>query len=313
MFPVRVQPSSPTQVEQQPNVLGRYTLEKQAAIFTPRYPFSTRVAYDVSFHLPNNNQSYATTLSLSLAEITATQVTRIFPTTDVLPANLLKFYIEFSAPMAGGNGFNYVHIEKEDGTRVHDPFPEIGVELWDPEQKRFTVLLDPGRIKHGIRINEEMGLPLVPGNAYRFVVQPEWPDATGQPLAQGVEKSFRVVEPDYTTPDPKTWKVEPAKVSTRQPLKLTSPESLDGPLAQQLIWLTDAEEVAVPGTLSLADGETVWSFTPTEPWATKPYTLHVLPRLEDLAGNQIRRPFEIDVRKHNEDKDEEVLIPIKMR
>ena len=316
IFPIPIVLDAVGSGGEQPNVMGRYSVEGMSVVFTPQFPFSRRVSYTAAFRplIGGFDRAPLTaTLRLPEAASEATHVARVYPTAKVLPANLLKFYIEFSGPMARGNGFKYVHIEKEDRTRVVDPFPEIGVELWDARQERFTVLLDPGRIKRGIQVNEEVGLPLVPGKSYRLVVRGEWPDAAGRPLAKGYTKAFRVVEPDYLSPDPKTWDVEGPAADTRDPVQIGFPESLDGPLASQLIWLTDAQGAEVSGTVTLADGETGWALVPSAAWTAGTYTVHVLPRLEDLAGNQIRRPFEIDVQEENIDMDEEVEIPVVIR
>jgi hypothetical protein len=44
----------------------------------------------------------------------------------------------------------------------------------------------------------------------------------------------------------------------------------------------------------VTDGETRWLFTPRQPWAAGAYRLVTDTRLEDLAGNTIGRPFEVD-------------------
>ena len=40
--------------------------------------------------------------------------------------------------------------------------------------------------------------------------------------------------------------------------------------------------------------ETGWTFTPKDPWRAGTYNLLALDILEDLAGNQIGRAFEVD-------------------
>ena len=44
-----------------------------------------------------------------------------------------------------------------------------------------------------------------------------------------------------------------------------------------------------------SEHEKVWQFTPTAAWEAGPYQLVADTRLEDLAGNSIARPFEVDV------------------
>ena len=301
-----------------PNVLGRYSVQDGQVIFAPRYPLSTRTSYSVEFRpkvIGYNSEALSATLRLEPGPATAdTRVRHIYPSADVLPANLLKFYIEFSRPMSRGMGTEYIHLLRSDGTTVEDPFPQIGVELWDAAQRRFTLLLDPGRIKRGIRINEEMGLPLVPGTSYRLVIDAAWPDADGKPLAEGYAKTFRVTEPDHTSPDPASWSIELPAAESRDPIAVVFPESLDAALTRRLIWLVDPEAEEVPGRVTLENDERRWLLHPDTPWIAGAYSLRSNPRLEDLAGNQIRRPFERDVNTSAPSgPGEEVNLPVVIR
>jgi hypothetical protein len=51
----------------------------------------------------------------------------------------------------------------------------------------------------------------------------------------------------------------------------------------------------VDGTIAVSRNETEWRFTPAAPWIAGAYHLTVDKRLEDLAGNSIGQPFDIDV------------------
>jgi hypothetical protein len=50
---------------------------------------------------------------------------------------------------------------------------------------------------------------------------------------------------------------------------------------------------SVKGDITVARGETRWTFTPTDPWRAGAYRLLALDILEDPAGNQIGRAFEV--------------------
>ncbi|NIP93248.1 MAG: hypothetical protein GWO24_07240, partial [Akkermansiaceae bacterium] len=82
-----------------------------------------------------------------------TTVTHVAPGADVLPFNLLKFYLHFSAPMTRGRAYQHITLRHHDGQPVADPFLELPEELWNPEMTRLTILLDPGRIKRGLLPN----------------------------------------------------------------------------------------------------------------------------------------------------------------
>ncbi len=301
-----------------PNVLGRYSVQDGRVIFAPRYPLSARTSYSVEFRptaIGYNAEALSATLRLEPSvSVFDTRVRRVYPSADVLPANLLKFYIEFTRSMSRGTGHEYIRLLRSDGTVVEDPFPEIGVELWDTAQRRFTLLLDPGRIKRGIRINEEMGLPLVPGGQYRLVIDAAWPDANGKPLTEGYVKAFSVTEPDHTSPDPASWRIEAPAAGSRDPIAVIVPESLDAALMERLIWMVDSKGEEVTGWVTLENDERRWSLHPDAAWIAGAYSLRCNPRLEDLAGNQIRRPFERDVNTSvPSGPGEEVNLPVVIR
>jgi len=50
----------------------------------------------------------------------------------------------------------------------------------------------------------------------------------------------------------------------------------------------------VEGVISIEPGETRWTFTPNDPWRAGAYDLLALDVLEDPAGNQIGRAFEVE-------------------
>jgi hypothetical protein len=51
----------------------------------------------------------------------------------------------------------------------------------------------------------------------------------------------------------------------------------------------------VTGNIAVAANETSWRFMPRMPWAAGDYQLIVDADLEDISGNRIDRPFDIDV------------------
>ena len=50
----------------------------------------------------------------------------------------------------------------------------------------------------------------------------------------------------------------------------------------------------VTGSVGIAQKETEWQFVPQAPWKPGDYRLVVDTGLEDLAGNHIGQPFDID-------------------
>ncbi len=219
---------------------------------------------------------------------------QVYPTADKLPENQLKFYLHFTAPMSRGEAYRRVRLLDADGKPVDQPFLELGEELWDPDGKRFTLLIDPGRIKRGLKPREELGPVLEQGKTYTLVIDREWEDADGEPLKEAFRKTFRAAAADEAPPDPKTWRLDAPAAGGKAPLVVTFPKPMDHALLLDMLGVVDAGGRKIAGDVAVTDGQTRWRFTPRGPWAAESYRLVVDKRLEDLAGNSIDRPFEVD-------------------
>src|SRR5262249_4175805 len=151
-------------------------------------------------------------------------------------------------------------------------------------------LIDPGRIKQGLKPREDLGPVLENGKSYTLVIDAKWPDANGNPLKEAFRKSFKVGPPFETSVDPKTWKLRPPTVDVDY-LTVAFPVPLDHALLQREMWVIDADGKQVPGTVILADHERRWDFHPAALWKAGRYRLVAKITLEDLAGNKIGHVF----------------------
>jgi hypothetical protein len=136
---------------------------------------------------------------------------------------------------------------------------------------------------------------LLPGQKYTLVIDKTWPDADGRPLAAGWEKRFTVGATIEEAVDPKQWKIAPPAAGTREPLVLRFPRPLDHALVQHMISVEGRDKKELAGEVTVADEERRWEFRPQQPWAAADYSLVVDTTLEDSAGNNLARPFEVDV------------------
>jgi hypothetical protein len=162
---------------------------------------------------------------------------------------------------------------------------------------RFTLLIEPGRIKQGLKPREDLGPVLEKGKKYTLVIGQKWSDGNEEPLKESFKKTFRTVAADETQPDPKKWKLNLPVSGTTKPLTAALGKSLDHALLHDCIWIEDEQGQRVAGSVQVADKETVWRFQPKEAWKAGKYQLVVDKGLEDLAGNNVARPFEVDVTK----------------
>jgi hypothetical protein len=291
-----------------PPILGGVTRDGDALVFTPRFPFEPGIRYRAVYGEPGQPPLVE---RLELARRGApvgpqTRLERIDPTPDVLPENLLKVYLYFSAPMSRGEAYRRIRLLDAQGQPVELPFLEIDQELWDRDGRRLTLLFDPGRVKRALVPHEEAGSPLREGAAYTLSVDRGWPDARGRALASDGRKSFRVGPPDHRPPRTKEWRVVPPRAGTRNALVVSFPEALDRALLERVIEVLDRYGAPVSGSVAVDDGETRWRFTPDSEWMAGRHVLRAATILEDLAGNSLGRPFEVDVFERIEDRVHEV-------
>jgi hypothetical protein len=312
IFAVHVENVERATSEQTPPILGTYQLDENILRFEPQFPLelglSYRAVYEYRFDVRDSSSGAAVPrVHLHSGPITAkflipkpaaaatTVVSQVFPSASRLPENTLKFYLHFSAPMSRGEAYRRIHLLDASGKEVRDPFLELDEELWDREGKRFTLFLDPGRIKRGLRPREEVGPVFEEGKSYTLVIDREWPDAAGNALSDSVRKTFTVGPPDDQQPDPNTWKIAAPPAGTTEPLVVKFSEPLDHAMLHRVVVVRDSANRIVEGEMQVYERETRWRLTPTAAWAAGDYTLEVQTDLEDLAGNSIARVFDVDL------------------
>jgi hypothetical protein len=282
-----------------PPMLGIYQVESDLLVFKSQYPIQPEAEYRAvfnpavltggagepivsAFQSPSRNSSPSTVVS------------RVYPSADLLPENLLKFYVHFSAPMSRGSIYDHIHLRDSAGKEVELPFLEIDEELWDPAMTRLTLIIDPGRIKRGVRPLEEIGPVLEAGKSYTLTIDSDWKDGAGVPLKQSFEKSFKAAPSDRKPVDPALWQIKPPGPSTLEPLTIIFPESMDSAVTPRSIKVTSDSGQAIEGRAGLEDQERRWAFVPSGPWARGGYALVIQTTIEDLAGNNIGKAFDAD-------------------
>lgn len=279
-------------------MLGDYAVRNGTLSFTPRFPLRPGTTYRAEVFQAGKPGDAALSREFALEDRkpkVATRLTAIYPSSRVLPENQLKFYLQFSSPMSRGQAYRRIRLLDSDGKQVEFPFLELGEELWDPSGTRFTLFFDPGRIKRGLQPRELFGPALVEGGAYTLVIDAEWLDARGQPLQATQHKRFRVVAPDDRQPATSDWDLVTPAAGSRQPLVVSFGEPLDHAMLQRVLWVLDKGGNGVAGNIVVSKQESQWSFQPDTAWVAGEYALRVDAALEDLAGNSIGRPFEVDV------------------
>jgi hypothetical protein len=295
---------------QTPALLGEYQVDDSTSLqFHPRFPLSPSVVYRLVVgpallkKLEEAKLVEATQAKLlfqlpAAPPATATTLSAIYPTAQQLPENLLKFYLHFSAPMSRGQAYQCIQLWH--GNEVVDkPFLELGEELWDGDQQRFTLFIHPGRIKHGLRSRDEAGPALLTGQTYTLRIDPQWRDAKGFPLAGPTEKTFTVTASDDAQLDPIHWQIESPAAGSQEPVVLQFDEPLDHAMLSRVLDVKARGQQPVAGSIQVADEETEWRFVPEQAWKTGTYHIEVATILEDLCGNSLAKPFEVNMKNRS--------------
>lgn len=285
-----------------PPVLGEYSLVDGKLRFEPRYPLQAGLSYRAAFQMKweegATQRSVTSSYGFNIPAPPAsapTVVTQIYPSRNVLPENQLKFYLHFSAPMSQGDSYRHVRLLDGSGKAIELPFLELGEELWNSAGTRLTLLIDPGRIKRGLKPREEVGPVLEEGKSYTLVIDSAWPDATGKPLQAGFRKAFKAGKEDDRQPDLKRWVLSAPAKDSREPLVVQFDEPLDQGMLLRVLTIRRSDGEPVAGRIEIDREETRWQFRPEHPWQAAQYRLIADATLEDLAGNTLARPFEVDV------------------
>ncbi len=285
-----------------PGMLGQYSVADEALRFTPLYPLDPGRQYRVRFdpaRLPGAGGSSAAAVVASVGQpaqhtTSSTVVARVYPTSDVLPENLLRMYVEFSGPMGRPSGIQHMKLVDDSGKEIPGAFLPLDYEFWSPDHTRFTAFFDPGRVKGGILPNQQMGRALNSGRSVTLVISSEWRDQHGLPLKEDFRRVLRVGPAEEKPLDTASWRIQPPRAAGRRDgVVVTFPEPLDHGLLMRALGVT-REDVPVEGDILVDNAETRWTFTPRERWRTGIYHLLALDILEDVAGNQIGRAFEVD-------------------
>ena len=278
-----------------PPLLGSYAVENGSLIFLPQFPITAGVKYRAVFH-PSGVPKIERTFDGPPRDMTPiARVERVYPSDDVIPSNELRLYVYFSTPMSRGEAARYIHILDGKGKPLQGRQALFlpGQELWDPQFQRLTMTFDPGRIKRGLTSNATIGPPIEEGKSYTLVIDREWPDARGVAMVEVFRKDFRGGPAQRTPPDPQHWQIQTPAGGSTGPLVVEFPTAMNYPLLQRMIQVLSVTG-SMNGTISVEKHETEWRFTPRQSWKPGVYQLVVDSALEDLAGNKIGQPFDID-------------------
>jgi hypothetical protein len=218
---------------------------------------------------------------------------RVEPDVETVPANHLKFYLHFPEPMERGEVFRHLRLVEIDArgeeiAEVPEPFREV--ELWDETFTRMTLWFHPGRQKPGVNLNVEIGPILEEGKRYRLEVSREWKTETGNSLKGRLAREFNAGPFDDQQPDLAAWGNGYGIDREGHIFAfVTTGETLDPESARKRVRILVGDR---PVAFSIRGGRISFRGSQSGPAS---FTVVVDPRLEDLAGNSVARPFNLDL------------------
>lgn len=270
-------------------LFGSVAKESASVRFSAALPLVPGETYRVEFQTADG--AWSTQRLRFERQPSAAPKVGISPAPTVLPANALKLYLHFSQPMEQGVFLERITLQRQDGSVVHGAFRET--ELWSPDGKRLTLWLHPGRQKTGVNLNSDEGPVLQEGRQHTLRIAASWRSITGAALEKETVFTLAAGAVDHTCPDPQRWQLTAPKAGTRDPLLVTLDEPLDPAMLVSALKVKRlGAEVA--GVAAVGADARSWSFTPQAVWAPGTGVLEIDPLLEDLAGNNLLGPFEVD-------------------
>lgn len=202
----------------------------------------------------------------------------ISPQAKVLPANVLRFFVHFSSTAEGAFSRRDLRLRTAAGNVVGEPFLVLSEELWSPDGRRLTVLMEPGRIKRGMGGGAAHQPALVVGKRYVLEVR------TGGVL---LAKAFSVTTPVLEPLDERRWNLTRPRLRTRHKLVVVFDRTIDEASALDEVAMIGPDELPIEGRFDLSkDGQKLF-FWPSDRWQPGRHRLDFSRRFEDVCGNRL--------------------------
>ena len=201
-------------------IAGKVSVVETGVRFEPSIPFTNGLDYEVI------HESKVIFTFKPDPYLPPPKVVTIYPKSDVLPENFLKFYIEFDQSMGIGKVYDHIHLYSNN-QKIHNPFLKLQPELWDVTKRILTIWIDPGRIKTDLGPNVHHGPVLQKGLSYQLRIDTGIVSASGIPIKQGYTKEFIVNQPDKISPNIDNWTITTPSALSFDSLSINLHEKMD--------------------------------------------------------------------------------------
>lgn len=211
---------------------------------------------------------------------------RIFPAAPVLPANTLRFYLYFPRPGEAHFDRARLSLKDEAGQSIAHPFLVLSQELWSPDRRRLTVLMEPGRLKRGMGGDPSHEPALVEGRCCSLEVEA---------FDQITRYAFEVGERVSTPLDEASWRVTPPEAGAHEAVVVAFDRVMDNALCEDELAVFGPAGAIVPLRASLGKEGRCASLVPEHPWCAGAHRLLFSSRLEDVCGNRLGEALDHDL------------------
>lgn len=272
-------------------ILGSYSQNETETYFIPILPFQKNSRYTVVY----DTEVFPFTIALESSYIHL-QIQALYPNSDTLPANFLKWYIQFSKPVNPSKIYDHITlINNRDRTKVDRALLPLETPLLSDDGTLLTLWIEPGRQKRDLGPNKRLGEVLIPNESYTLIIDKNIKDRQGIPMETSFKHSFIVSTPDRTKPSITAWELQPPLANTKDPMLIQYQELLDYGSLQNSLQIIDASGKTIEGNFRLQANQKRIQFTPLNTWSKNTYTLKCNPIIEDLSGNNLERLFDQDI------------------
>ncbi len=283
--------TSTSQITNKKAIIGSFIQTETGVQFLPFLPFQKKTYYTVVFA----NEMYPFIINLNPL-YDRLQVETLYPNSDTLPSNFLKWYIRFSKPVNSSKIYDHISlINNNDSTKVARAILPLETPLLSEDGTLLTLWIEPGRQKRDLGPNKRFGEVLIPNSSYTLIIDKKLKDREGIPMKMDFKHSFTVNAPDRTQPSITSWKFIVPSSQTKESIIIQYKELLDYGSLQNTLQIIDAFGNHVKGDFIINSNQKNIKFTPLNIWNKNTYTIKCKPIIEDLSGNNLERLFDQDI------------------
>ena len=199
------------------SIAGRLEIGETHWTFTPLVPFDQEVAYTIV-----SNGRTAVFEIANTVDYVPLEITGIYPNTREVPANILKWYIQFSKPVNPVKIYDHIYFLDEKGEPIDRSILHLGAPLLSADGTLLTVWIEPGRQKRLLGPHRHLGSVFQPSKNYTLHISETLKDSEGLPMVKSIHYEFTTTESDRIQPAITQWEILSPVAQSRQPLKTVS-------------------------------------------------------------------------------------------